>query len=95
MAMRRPLTEGRISGIGFLQVPSGLLAEPIISLDGTNAGTVRIRRAPNGETTGPIIFDFSGKAYPGQSPVPIECGSQIYYSISGTGAEAMLFEWIL
>lgn len=87
----RPLTAGKVSGTDTVTLTHGhVLGGIVISTDGTNAAAVVLRRT-NG--SGTIIFDISTKT-PMAVFMPIEAEEVVHYSISGTGATAMLYEGI-
>lgn len=90
----RAITAGRISGTGVITLSNPLFGGALISTDGTNAAVVTIRKSDvNGKTDGDIIFDVS-TIIPGMAFAPLESGKYIYYSITGTNAAAMLYEWV-
>jgi hypothetical protein len=86
----KPITSGSISGVGLIACQSKLLGGVLISVDGTNAGTVVVRKDSE---TGDVVFHMVAFR-------PVFCGNPIlasdilYYSITGTGCTAMLYEWI-
>jgi hypothetical protein len=93
--MFRAISNGAVSGSDFikLNVPA-VFGGVVVTLDGTNAGTVKIYRS-DGTTkdTGKCLLSFSGK-----SAVPLlmegEQADFIWYTISGTGASAQIFEFV-
>lgn len=92
----KPLTNGRISGTGTVtlgyQATGGMLGGVLISTDGTNAAVVTIRR---NNAVGEVLFDLSTiTAQMVIAPVDTGGTATIYYSITGTGATAMLYEWV-
>lgn len=86
------ITNGSISGASTTPIKGKLLGAVSITADGTNNATVICRTT---DASGQIIFHMVTK-----SPVFIAApisnnGSDVlYYSISGTGASAQLYEWI-
>lgn len=93
----RSLTDGRVSGTGTLnlEAPYGsrVFGGCLISTDGTNAAVVVVRET---NASGPQIFSISTIS-PGLFAAPInikEGTSSIHYSVTGTGAEAQLYEWL-
>ncbi len=90
MILKPIMPNGRIAGTGTLPCPSRMLGGVLVSADGTNAGVVTIRKD---SSTGAIIFDQSA-IVPTFWQAPILASDVIYYSISGTGCTAMLYEWI-
>ena len=88
----RKLTNGKISGTGEIDVPSRLFGGALISTNSSNAAAVVIRE---NDVNGDIIFDLSTISPAMVSaPFDISGADKIYYSISGTGASAQLYEWI-
>ncbi len=86
----KPITNGRTSGAAIVACPSRLLGGVLISVDGTNAGTVTVRKD---SATGDVVFDMVAFR-PVFFSKPMLASDVIYYSISGTGCTAMLYEWI-
>lgn len=89
MAQLKDISSGQISGTGTLSCESKICGGVAIVADGTNTGTVVLRIGAAG---GKKILEFSTK-----SPIPIigpfDAGGTIYYSITGTGCTAQVFEW--
>jgi len=90
------LTAGKVSSTGTVTLAGqhgagGTIGGVLITTDGSNAAVVVLKED---DTNGTILFDISTK-----SPMfvvgPIRSGNtaSIYYSITGTGASAMLYEW--
>lgn len=90
----RSLTAGAVTGTGFVKVPSGLFGGILISADLTNSATIIIRKSDDSQIiTGDIIFHVVTKI--SFAPfAPFQCGEWLYYSISGTGAAAQIYEWV-
>lgn len=91
MANVRPITSDTVTGTGTISLTrEGLVFGGFdLNCDGTNAGTLIVRDASD---TGKILVKTSsvtGKI--GFAPIP--CSKTIYYSVSGTGASAFLYEW--
>lgn len=87
----RPITDGTVTGTGTITLDSYLFGGIDLNADGTNAGTVQIR---DNNSSGTVIIDASsvnGKTIIAPFHAP---SGKIYYSVSGTGADAMLYEWI-
>ena len=88
----RSISEGTIAGTGTLQMPAKVLGGVLITADGTNNATILLQ---TDNSSGAQIFELVTK-----SPIfitgPISNnGSQtLYYSISGTGASAQIYEWV-
>ena len=92
----RPMTNGRISGTGTVSfayaATGGMLGGVLISTDGTNAAVVVIRKLT---ASGDVVFDMSSiTAQMVIVPVHTDNVAALYYSITGTGAAAMLYEWV-
>lgn len=86
----RPLTAGKVSGTGTVTLESRILGGVLITTDNTNAAAVVVRAT---DSSGAKVFDLSTLS-PGFHIAPLQAAAQIYYDISGTGASAMLFEWV-
>ena len=87
----KSVSDGRITGTGTLEFESRILGGVLISADGTNAAVVTVQ-ADN--SSGATVFSLSS-----ESPIfvagPIAIGSSAgYYSITGTGGAAQLYEWV-
>lgn len=90
MPILNDISGGQISGTGILLCPSGILGEVNIVADGTNACTVVIRE---NDSSGRIVYQTSTKS-PFDTQAPRRAARNIYYSITGTGGTAQIFEWI-
>jgi len=88
----REISAGKISGTGTLTIGRNMTVGGIvISADGTNNAAVVLRVL---NVTGDIKFDMTTKNSLSVF-APIYIGnSTVYYSITGTGATAELYEWI-
>lgn len=91
MTQLAPLTSDTITGTGTLTLTKGknMFGGFDLNCNGTNAGTLIIRDT---DATGKILVKTSsvvGKF----GYAPIHCSGTIYYSVSGTGASAFLYEW--
>lgn len=87
----RPLSAGKISGTGTLDLTHGqALGGVVISTDGTNAAAVILRKT---NASGEKIFDISTKT-PLAALAPMEAAATVYYDITGTGASAMIYEYV-
>jgi len=85
------LTNGKVDSTGTVTMNSYIFGGALISADGTNAATVIVRE---NDASGAIVFEIVTKA-PLEIMRPIKCRSKtLYYSISGTGAAAQLYEWV-
>jgi len=88
--MERPLTETKITGTGTLTCENGIIGGVLISTDNSNAAAVTIQKDGS---KGEMVFDISTK-----TAMYVRCqipaATTIYYSISGTGASAQIFEYV-
>ena len=83
------VSNGAITGTGYLRLTNNLIGGILVNADGTNAASITLR---DGSNTGPVLFSYSSKQ-PLFIQNPIRCNSnQIYYSISGTGTSVEIFE---
>lgn len=90
--MIQPITNTSVSGTETIICPNGYLGAVLITTDGTNAGTVVIRKDG---ADGQIMYNYSGKeAGFHEFNKGMLVGKTIYYSISGTGCKAQLFEYV-
>ena len=89
MAQLKDISSGLISGTGTLTCESQICGGVAIVANGTNTASVTIRKGAAG---GKKILEFQTT-----SPItifaPFDASTTIYYSISGTGASAQVFEW--
>lgn len=91
-----PLTAGKIAGTGTVQLQGsheegGLFGGALLTADGTNACVVVIRKD---NSSGEILFDVSSKTpFFATAPIRVDGTKTLYYSITGTNASAMLYEW--
>lgn len=92
----KPATNGAVTGTGTAPLESRILGGVLISTDGTNAAVVTVQKD---NASGRQIFSISTK-----TPIFISgpianrdtdnSTSQVaYYSVTGTGASAQLYEW--
>ena len=88
----RALTDGGVTSTGTVSVVSGIVGGVLVTADGTNNATVILRRD---DGSGKQILDIVTKS-PGFFVAPIDTeGTQtVYYSVSGTGGAAQLYEWV-
>ena len=86
----KALTDGKVSSTGKVTVNSGIVGGVLISADGTNAAAVKLQKV---DSNGDIIFDISTKQ-PMWFGAPVESGSNVYYSITGTNASAQIYEYV-
>lgn len=88
--MERAITDEKVTGTGTVATSSQRLGGVLITTDGTNAAVVCLRK---NTAKGDIIFDVSTKT-PLWVACNIEAAAKIYYSISGTGGYAQIFEFV-
>lgn len=87
--MLRPITNGKVSGTLTTKCSSGVIGGVLITADGTNDATV-VLHADNSD--GHIALEVATKNSL-WVPGPIHLGSRtLYYSITGTGATAQIYE---
>ena len=87
----RSITNGKVSGTGSISFSQGsLIGGIVVSTDGTNEVIVIVRRDSN---TGKIVFDLTTHD-PVCFVLPIETSNPSYYSVTGTGAGAMFYEYV-
>jgi len=87
----KPLSSDTLTGTGTITLAAGKLFGGFdLNTDGTNVGTIIIR---DQNVSGTILA--TSKSITGKTLIaPIQVDSQIiYYSISGTGTDAFLYEW--
>ena len=86
----KALTNGSITGTGTVTVDSGILGGILITTDNSAQGTVILRRD---DDSGKQIIEIKTVTTMFISgPFSMESTNDLYYSISGTGCEAQLFE---
>ena len=83
----KSLTNGAVSGTGTLTCKDRRFGGCILNTDGSNQGTVVIR---DNDASGRIIFDMVS-TFTKHCVADIECAETIYYSITGTNADAQLY----
>lgn len=89
MARVVPAASDVVTGTGTVNINGGIFGGFDMSCDGTNLGTLVIRDI---DATGRILYNT--KSTVGKSiHAPIDCSGTIYYDMSGSGADVMLFEW--
>lgn len=86
-----PLTAASITGSGTISLDGGhLFGGYDLNADGTNAASLIVR---DNNSSGQVLVDTStvvGKTIIAPFQVP---SGQIWYSLSGTGADVMLYKW--
>jgi hypothetical protein len=87
----RPITDDTVTGTGTIQLDGHLFGGFDLNCDGTNTGTIIVR---DENVTGKVIINSNSVT--GKTVIaPFRCTSGvIYYSVSGTLADAMLYEWV-
>ena len=87
-----PMTSGLVSSTGTFTTSSGVFGGAAIVADGTNEVTVTVRET---DASGQIVFQHKTKqsvpflgAFRGEGSI-----NTFYYSVSGTGGEAMFYEY--
>jgi hypothetical protein len=92
----KPATEASVAGTGTTVLESRILGGVLITADGTNNAVVTLRKD---NSAGRIIYQITTKS-PLFTTGPISIrdsnvtSQTIYYDVSGTGASAMLYEWV-
>ncbi len=90
-----PLTDGAISGTGTIVLqgshqPGGDIGAVLLTADGSNQATVVLRK---NNATGDVLFDIGSVVSQYINPdIRVDDTAVLYYSVSGTGAGAMLYE---
>ena len=92
----KPLSSGKISGTGTVSLgvdaAGGILGAVLISADGTNSAVVILRKD---NASGEKLFDFDTiTSQMVIAPIQMDGTITLYYDITGTGATAMLYEWV-
>lgn len=91
-----PLTAGAVAGANTVTLTgqvgdAGTIGGVLITTDGTNAADVVLRK---NDGAGAILFDISTKTpIFVVAPIKVDDTATVHYTISGTGAAAMLYEW--
>jgi len=88
----RSVTNGKISETGTINLQGAFVGGVLVSTDGTNAAEVTIRKDSD---AGDIVIAISTKTPIFIGPALFEASGTIYYSISGNGASAQIYEWIV
>ncbi len=83
--------QGQVTGTGWILTDSRIFGGACISADGTNSGTVTVRKnSPDGD----IIFDWCGKQ-PDFITAPFHTEVLVcYYEIIGENCSAQFFGWV-
>jgi hypothetical protein len=87
----RALTNGAVTSTGTLYVQSGTVGGLLITTNNTNAAVVTLRRDDaNGKQ---LIYISTITTMWITAPITMEETTTLYYSVSGTGASAQIYEW--
>jgi hypothetical protein len=87
----RPISAGAVSGADTISLDQNVFGGFVLSTDGTNAGTVTIRDTDGSGTILAQVTSVQSLAF--IQPIRADSGT-VHYTISGTGASAMLYEWV-
>ena len=88
----KSITNGSVSSTGTITCESGIVGGILLTTDNTNAAVVELRR---NSASGKKILQVSTVTSMWISgPFSLEETTQLYYSITGTGAAGQVFEWI-
>ena len=80
---------GAVTGTGTIDLDSDTFGGYKLNGDGTNTATLIIR---DGSVSGDIMIDT--QTIQGEEIIkPMICTGTIYYSVGGTGGDAMLYSW--
>ncbi|MCP4451605.1 MAG: hypothetical protein GY809_09105 [Planctomycetes bacterium] len=88
----KAITNGSVTSTGTVTCESGIVGGVLVTTDNTNQGTVILRRDTSGGKQ--IIEIKSVTSMWIAGPFSMEETDQLYYSVTGTGCEAQLYEWI-
>jgi len=84
-------TSGAVTGTGTLKLNGNIFAGYKLNGDGTNTATLIVR---DGSASGEILVDTS--TIQGEKVTePMRTSGSVYYSVGGTGGDAMLYSWAL
>lgn len=88
----RALTNGKVSGVHTLIVPSQIVGGVLITTNNTDAASVTVRRI---DANGLPIIDISTvtSMFVG-APFGMDDTDRIHVTVSGTGASAQIYEWV-
>lgn len=89
MARLREISNGQISGTGTLTCKSEIIGGFFLDANGSATATIVLRKDNSG---GEVIVDYSSTS-PLSVFAPFEAAQTVYYSVTGTGASAEIFEW--
>lgn len=90
MGALKPITPGAVAGTNTIDLDENIFGGFLLSTDGTNAGTVTVH---DENSSGEILAKITSvQSIAFVFPIRAKSG-KIYYSITGTGASAALYEW--
>ncbi len=88
----KALTNGSVVDTGTVKIESYIVGGILITTDNSAQGTVILRRD---DASGKQIIEIKTVTSMWISgPFSMEGTNDCYYSVSGTGCEAQLFEWV-
>jgi hypothetical protein len=87
----KPITDGAIAGTGSIDLDGNIFGGFILNADGTNSASIEIRI---NDSAGEVLVDANSTISEAVFAPFRATSGRIYYSISGTGASASLYEWI-
>jgi hypothetical protein len=90
----RALTNGKVSGTGTIELEDCKAVKVLVSTNNSAAAAVILRK---NNSEGEKLFDIStitAGDYPSQ-PVLVDGTNTIYYDISGTGASAQIYGYVI
>lgn len=90
MAKLKDISGGQVSGTDTITCKGRICGGLAIVADGTNTGTVVLK---NDNASGNVVLQFSTST-PVTIFAPFDCNENLYYSITGTGCTAQIFEWL-
>lgn len=90
MAKVVPAVSNVVTSTGTITLTRQRLGGFDLNCDGTNEGTLIIRDT---DSSGKVLVN-TGSVVGKTMIAPIPCSGTVYYSVSGTGADAMIYEWL-
>ena len=88
----KAITNGSVTGTGTVNCESQIVGGVLITTDNTNQGTVILRRD---DASGKQVIEIKTVTSIWVSgPFSMEGTASLYHSVTGTGCEAQLYEWI-
>ena len=88
----KAITNGSVTGTGTVTCDSYILGGILITTNNTDLGTVILRR--DGAAGKQIIEIKTVTSMFISGPFSMEGTQSVYHSVTGTGCEAQLFEWV-